>query len=68
MNVQQGDHDILFQMPEVLLFDMFVPQSGDGGGVWGGGDTREVYPSRIRWVIVLLSLTLVAWKVLHIAL
>ena len=32
----QGDHNSLFQMPEILLFDIFEPQSGDGvstGGV-----------------------------------
>ena len=44
----QGDHTILFQMPEILLFDMFVPQR------WGVG-TDGVYPARIRWVIVLLK-------------
>ena len=26
----QGDHTILFQMPEILLFDISEPQRGDG--------------------------------------
>jgi len=34
-------------MSEILLFDIFEPQSGDGVSTGG------VYPSRIRWVIVL---------------
>jgi len=25
-----GDHTILFQMPEILLFDIFEQRSGDG--------------------------------------
>jgi len=33
-------------MPEILLFDISEPQSGDGVSTGG------VYPSRIRWVIV----------------
>ena len=27
--MKQGDHNILFQMPEILLFDMFEPRSGN---------------------------------------
>jgi len=46
--MSQGDHNILFQMPEI----MFEPQSGDGVSTGG------VYPSRIRWVIVLPRETL----------
>jgi len=26
----QGDYNILFLMPEILLFDIFESQSGDG--------------------------------------
>jgi len=26
----QGDHNILFQMPEILLFYIFEPRSDDG--------------------------------------
>ena len=37
----------MFQMPEILLFDIFEPQSADGVSTGGA------YPSRIRWVIVL---------------
>jgi len=39
--------NILFQMPEILLFDIFESQSGDGVSTGG------VYPSQLRWVIVL---------------
>jgi len=45
VNCWQSDHTILFQMPEILLFDISEPQSGDGVSTGG------VYPSRIRWVI-----------------
>ena len=43
----QGDHNILFQMPEILLFDIFEPKSCDGVSTGG------VYPSRIRCANVL---------------
>jgi len=45
--VLQGDHNILFQMPEILFFDKFERQSGYRVSTGG------VYPSRIRWVIML---------------
>jgi len=30
MTVSDCDHNILIQMPENLLFDIFKPRSGDG--------------------------------------
>ena len=39
--------NFLFQMPEILLFDIFERQSGNRVSTGG------VKPSRIRWVIVL---------------
>ena len=43
----KGDHNILFQMPEILLFDIFEQQSVDGVSTGG------VYPSGIGWAIML---------------
>ena len=37
--MMQGDHKILFQMPEILLFDIFEPRCCDGMSTGG------VYPS-----------------------
>ena len=37
----QGNHNISFQMPEILLFDTSESQSGDGVSTGG------VYPSRL---------------------
>ena len=50
---QQGDHTILFQLPEILLFDMFVSQSGDGVGT--DGFYLKSVPNRV--IIKFMKLT-----------
>ena len=43
----QCDHTSWFQMPEIVLFDMFEPRSGDGMSM------AVFYPSRIVGMVVL---------------